>query len=64
MVFIMFPIERYSVWGLVANEAEPSELLPDVDPAANPAPAQAVNDDEIIDGGKWSLSTSACLRSL
>lgn len=54
---------RVCPWGFVARDADPKELLPEVDPAARPAFAHAVRTEEMRDGGRWFLSTNACLIS-
>ena len=46
---------------MAAKDVDPSELLPEVDPPARPALAQAVSTDEISEGGRCYLSTSPCL---
>ena len=47
-----------------AREVDPRELLPEVDPPANPALAHAVKTDEMKDGGRCYLSTKPCLSNL
>lgn len=55
----MFPIYKECPCGADESDADPRELLPDVDPPpTTPAPAHAARTELINEGGRCYLSTS------
>ena len=63
MAFIILPMYREWPWGAAESEADPRELLPEVEPPAAPAPEQAASTELINEGGICYLSTNPCLIS-